>query len=59
MFEIRKVQEQVLYNAIKAESNNEIAQKIVKGIKENNLTWVKNTMKRLEDNFDKSTIKKI
>lgn len=59
MFEIRKVQEQVLYNAIKAESNNEIAQKIVKGIKENNLTWVKNTMKRLEENFDKSTIKKI
>ncbi len=59
MFDIRKIQEQVIYNAVKAESGKEIALKIVNGDKENNPTWVKNTMKRLEDNFDKSTIKKI
>jgi len=59
MFDIRKIQEQVIYNAVKTESDNEIALKIVNGDIENNPTWVKNTMKRLEDNFDKSTIKKI
>lgn len=59
MFDIRKIQEQVIYNAVKAESNNEIALKIVNGGKENNPKWVKNTMKRLEDNFDKLTIKRI
>ena len=59
MFDIRKIQEQVIYNAVKAESDNEIALKIVNGDKENNPTWVKNTMRRLEDNFDKATIKKI
>ena len=59
MFNIRKSQEQVIYNAVKAESNDATAQKIVNGNEENNPTWVKNTMKRLEDNFDKSTIKKI
>jgi len=59
MFDIRKIQEQVIYNAVKAESNDTTAQKIVTRNEENNPTWVKNTMKRLEDNFDKSTIKKI
>ncbi|MCK9626354.1 MAG: DUF6144 family protein [Bacteroidales bacterium] len=59
MFDIRKIQEQVIYNAVKAESNDITAQKIVIRDEENNPTWVKNTMKRLEDNFDKSTIKKI
>lgn len=59
MFDIRKIQEQVIYNAVKAESNDTMAQKIVNGNQENNPTWVKNTMKRLENNFDKSTIKKI
>lgn len=59
MFDIRKIQEQVIYNAVKAESNDATAQKTVNWNEENNPTWVKNTMKRLEDNFDKSTIKKI
>ncbi len=59
MFDIRKIQEQVIYNAVKAESNDATAQKIVNRNDENNPTWVKNTMKRLEENFDKSTIKKI
>ena len=59
MFDIRKIQEQVIYNAVKIESDHETAQKIVKGDNEDNPTWVKNTMKRLEDNFDYSTIKNI
>lgn len=59
MFDIRKIQEQVIYNAVKAESNHEIALKVVNGDKEDNPTWVKNTMKRLEDHFDKPAIKKI
>lgn len=59
MFDIRKIQEQVIYNAVKAESDDATAQKIVNGKQENNPAWVKNTMKRLEDNFDTSTIKKI
>jgi predicted hydrocarbon binding protein len=59
MFDIRKIQEQVIYNAVKTESDDATAQEIVSGDKENNPTWVKNTMKRLENHFDKSTIKKI
>jgi hypothetical protein len=59
MFDIRKIQEQVIYNAVKVESNDTTAQKIVSWKEEDNPTWVKNTMKRLEDNFDKTTIKKI
>jgi len=59
MFDIRKIQEQVIYNAVKAESSDAKAQKIVYSNEESNPTWVKNTMKRLEDNFDKSTVKKI
>lgn len=59
MYDIRKIQEKVIYNAVKAESNEITAQKIINGGKEDNPTWVKNTMKRLEENFDKSTIKRI
>lgn len=59
MFDIRKIQEQVIYNAVKSESDDETALKIVNADKENNPTWVKNTMKRLENNFDNSTIRKI
>lgn len=59
MSDTRKIHEQVIYNAVKAESNEATAQKIVNGNQENNSTWVKNTMKRLEDHFDKSTVKKI
>ena len=59
MFDIRKIQEQVIYNAVKAESNEQTAQKIVNGKQEDNHNWVKNTMKRLEENFDVSTVKKI
>lgn len=59
MFDIRKIQEQVIYNAVKAVSNDETAQAIVIREGEDNCTWVKNTMKRLEDNFDESLTKKI
>lgn len=59
MFDIRKIQEQVIYNAIKSESDGETAQKIVNGGEKDNPTWVKNTMERLEKRFDPVTIKKI
>lgn len=59
MFDIRKIQEQVIYNAVEVESNSETARMIVNGNSEDNPTWVKNTMKRLEDTFDASSIKKI
>jgi len=59
MFDIRKIQEQVIYNAVKAESDDDTAQKIVNGKEENNPGWVKNTMKRLEKRFDPPTVKKI
>ena len=59
MFDIRKIQEQVIFNVVKTDSNEAIAQKIVYGEFEDNPTWVKNTMKRLEDNFDQRTVKKI
>ena len=59
MFDIRKIQEQVIYNAVKAESNEETAQQIVFCHEENNPLWVKNTMKRLEENFDYTTHEKL
>ena len=59
MFDIRKIHEQVIFNAVKAESNEIIAKNIVNREFEDNPTWVKNTMKRLEDNFDQRTVKKI
>lgn len=59
MFDIRKIQEQVIFSVVKAESNETIAQNIVNGEFEDSPTWVKNTMKRLEDNFDQQTVKKI
>lgn len=64
MFDIRKIQEQVIYGAVKSSSNDEIAGEIVYGRDEaaraeDNPTWVKSTMKRLEDHFDQSTVKQI
>jgi predicted hydrocarbon binding protein len=59
MFDIRKIQEQVIYNAVKTEGDENVAQRVVFGNKEDNATWVKNTMKRLENNFDKTTLKRI
>ena len=64
MFDIRKIQEQVIFSAIKAASNDETANKIVYGeheqsSQEDNATWVKTTMNRLENHFDRSTVKRI
>jgi predicted hydrocarbon binding protein len=59
MFNIRKIQEQVIFESVKNASDDTTAHRIVKADHEDNPTWVKNTMKRLEDNFDSATLKVI
>jgi predicted hydrocarbon binding protein len=64
MFDIRKIQEQVIFEAVKNVSNQKTAEQIVFGSEndsysEDNPTWVKNTMDRLERQFDENTIIKI
>ncbi len=59
MFDIRKIQEQVIYSAVKAESNDRIAGEVVNHNDEPDPLWVKNTMKRLENNFDATTLRRI
>jgi len=64
MFDIRKIQEEVLYSAVKNESNDATARTVVFGdclkpCPEDNPTWVKNSMRRLDENFDNATVKKI
>lgn len=61
---MRKIQEQVLFGATKAASDEETATRIVYGegglsSPEDNATWVKSTMKRLEERFDGPTVKRI
>ena len=56
MVDIRKIQEQVIFNSVKAASDDETAKRIVFGdnktsASEDNPTWVKNTMKRMEIHF--------
>ena len=57
MYDMRKIQEQVICRTVKSVSNDETAKEIVYGKdelarKEDNPTWVKSTMKRLENHFD-------
>lgn len=64
MFDIRKIQEKTIYEAVKAESNADTANEVVYGCDqaahiENNQAWVKAAMRRLEDKFPFETIKKI
>lgn len=64
MFDIRKVQEKVIYEAVKAESNADVAGEVVYGCgqaahTENNSNWVKSAMRRLESKFELKDIKKI
>lgn len=62
MFDIRKIQEQVIYDAVKAASSDETAAAVVYGEgaqTQDNAVWVKTTMKRLEERFDKDTVKRI
>ncbi|NLW90114.1 MAG: hypothetical protein GXY34_00735 [Syntrophomonadaceae bacterium] len=60
MFEIRKIQEQVLFSAIKSASNDKTASGIVYvEHEEDDATWVKSTMARLENCFDSSEVRQI
>ena len=64
MFDIRKIQEQVIFTAVKAASNDETAAEVVYGehglsSSEENMAWVKSTMNRLENHFDSSAVKQI
>lgn len=64
MFDIRKIQEQVLFGAVKAASDDETAAKIVYGeagrpSSEGNTAWVKAAMSRLENHFDRTAVKQI
>lgn len=60
MFEIRKIHEKALFDAIKSASNDETATRIVYGEHaEDDATWVKSTMTRLENCFDRSAVKQI
>jgi predicted hydrocarbon binding protein len=63
MFDIRKIQEQAVYVAVKNESNDETATEVVYGDNlkstESDPTWVKNTIRRLEQRFNRQTVKNI
>lgn len=64
MFDIRKVQETVIYESVKAESNADIAEEVVYGRDqqenpEYNSDWVTSVMHRLESKFEFGTVKKI
>ena len=64
MFDIRKIQEKVIYESVKAESSADLANEVVYGKEqatntESNSEWVKSAMHRLESRFESDTIKKI
>lgn len=64
MFDIRKVQERAIFEAVKSKSDMETANEIVYGKEEgakseNDADWVNSTMHRLENTFDKETTKQI
>lgn len=64
MFDIRKLQEKVLYEAVKAESDAQAADEVVYGCgqaahTENNPDWVKSAMRRLESKFKSEDVKKV
>ncbi len=64
MFDIRKIQEQVIFGAIKSVSSDGVATGIIYGenkqfSSEDNAMWVKSTMNRLENHFDRATVKQI
>jgi predicted hydrocarbon binding protein len=64
MFDIRKIQEQVIFKAVKEKSDAETAKEIIYGCdgetkKENNTEWVKSTMHRLENKFDQEEVRQI
>ncbi len=64
MFDIRKIQEQAILEAVKSKSSDETAKAIVYGedgsaVNQDNATWVDSTMHRLESKFDTATTKQI
>ena len=64
MFDIRKIQEQVIFEAVRKQSDSETAGEIVYGKDETakgekNADWVKSTMRRLESKFDRASVKEI
>ncbi len=64
MYDARKMQEQVLFEAARKMSDTETAKEIIYGHdgsakNENNAAWVKSTMQRLENKFDQETTKQI
>lgn len=64
MYDIKKIQEQTIYNAVKSASTHEKARKIVYGRQHptdpcSDATWVKSVMNRLENQFDKHTVRQI
>lgn len=63
-FNIRKIQEGVIYEAVKSESDAAAAKEVVYGAYgsaqcEENAVWVKSAMRRLETGFDPGTVKRI
>ena len=62
MINIRKIHEQAMLKAVEAVSDTKVADYIVYGVHnppEDDATWVKSTMKRLEEHFAQVTIKQI
>ena len=64
MFDIRKIQEQVLFGAVNAASDDGTAEKIVFGedgqaSSEDNAAWVNSAMRRLNSRFDRDAVKQI
>lgn len=64
MFDIRNIQENVIYEAVRAESNEEAAGAVAYGEggaarTESDSDWVKSAMGCLESKFDLETVKKI
>lgn len=63
-FDIRDIQERVIWEAVRAESDGGTAKEIVYGPcgdsrREDNAAWVKSAMRRLEREFDPDTAKRI
>ena len=64
MFDLRKMQEQAVYQAVEAESDADTAREVVYGTRplehpESNADWVKSAMHRLESRFDAPARKKV
>ncbi|MDD4075552.1 MAG: DUF6144 family protein [Eubacteriales bacterium] len=64
MFSMRKIQEQVIYDAVKEAGGEKAASEIVFGKEESarsesDPAWVQSTMCRLEEAFDGETVKRI